>query len=92
VNLRKEHTRLQRRLDEVQDPEFLLNLKRQIKVQEKKQKDLKKARKELTVEQIRREKQIERAIDQQEPDNLKNINDSNSRLTYLTEKVTELKE
>ena len=63
INLKKEHARLSRRLEEVQDPEFLLSLKRQIKEQEKRQKELKRAKKDLTVDQVRREKQLERAID-----------------------------
>ncbi len=46
----------------------------------------------LTVDQIRREKRLDKIIEKNEPENMKLINDSSARLTYLNEKLVELKE
>ena len=91
-NLIKEHQRLKRRLEEVQSPDFLINLKKNIRNAEKEIKDYEKLLQQLHVDQIRREKRLDKIIEKNEPETLKQINDSTSRLAYLTEKINELRE
>ena len=45
----------------------------------------------MTVEQVRREKRLDKIIEKNEPENMKSINDSTARLSYLTEKVLDLR-
>jgi len=61
-NLIKEHSRVKRRLDEVQSPDFLLNLKMSIKSSEKEIAEYEKLLKQLHIEQVRREKRLDRII------------------------------
>jgi hypothetical protein len=41
-------------------------------------------------EQKKREKRMEKMINNEEPESMKSINDANSRLSYLTDKVGSL--
>ena len=91
-NLVREHQRLKRRLEEVQSPDFLLNLKKSVRDTEKEIKELERQLQQLHVEQIRREKRLDRIIEKNEPESMKQINDQTSRLAYLTEKIAELRE
>ena len=91
-NLVKEHARVKKRLEEVQAPDFLLNLKKNLKNVDQEIKDLQMMKKNLHVEQNRREKRLDRIIEQNEPEAMKQINDSTQRLSYLNEKLVELKE
>lgn len=61
-NLIKEHQRVKKRLEEVQSPEFLLNLKRNIRQAEKEVKDYEKMLLQLHHEQVKREKRMDRLI------------------------------
>jgi hypothetical protein len=58
----KEHQRVKKRLEEVQSPEFLLNLKRNIRQAEKDVKDYEKMLMQLHHEQVKREKRMDRLI------------------------------
>ena len=91
-NLIREHQKVKRRLEEVQNPDFLLNLKKNIRTTEKEIKDHEKLLQLLHVEQIRREKRLDKIIEKNEPETMKSINDSQSRLSYLTEKVSDLRD
>jgi septal ring factor EnvC (AmiA/AmiB activator) len=77
-------------LEEVQNPDFLINLKKEIREVDKDIKDHEKSLQVLHVEQARREKRLDRIIEKNEPETIKSINDSNARLAYMTEKITEL--
>lgn len=70
----------------------MLNLKKNLRNTEKEIKDNEKLIQQLHVEQIRREKRLDKIIEKNEPETMKSINDSQSRLTYLTEKVADLKD
>ena len=91
ANLVREHQRVKKRLQEVQSPEFLMNLKQNIRNAEKEMKEYEKMLQQLRVEQVRREKRLDKIIERNEPETMKQINDSTSRVAYLTEKVTELR-
>jgi len=91
-NLVREHQRLRRRLEEVQSPDFLLNMKKSIRAAEKDIKDYERQLQQLHVDQIRREKRLDKIIEKNEPESMKQINDQTSRLAYLTEKIAELKD
>ena len=58
ANLAREHTKLKRRLDEVRNPEFLMNLKRQLRECETEINKQKKLRKDLHNDQVRREHRL----------------------------------
>lgn len=47
---------------------------------------------QLNVEQIRREKRLDKIIEKNEPETMKQINDATARLNYLTEKVADMKD
>lgn len=47
---------------------------------------------QLHVEQIRREKRLDKIIERNEPETMKQINDQTSQLAYLNEKIAELRE
>ena len=61
-NMVKEHQRVKKRLEEVQSPDFLLNLKMSIKSSEKQMKDYEKLLQTLHVEQVRREKRMDKIL------------------------------
>jgi len=69
-----------------------LNLKKNIRNAEKDIKDYEKMLQQLHVEQIRREKRLDKIIEKNEPETHKQINDSTARLAYLNEKVADLKD
>jgi len=91
-NLVREHQRLRRRLEEVQSPDFLINLKKKLKETDQEIKEHERLKNSLHVEQIRREKRLDKIIEKNEPENMKTINDQTARLAYLSEKVSDLKE
>lgn len=53
---------MRKRLEEVQSPDFLLNLKMSIKTSEKEIKEYEKLLQQLHVEQMRREKRMDRIL------------------------------
>lgn len=106
-NMIKEHQRVKKRLEEVQSPDFLLNLKMNIKNAEKEIKEYEKLLQTLHVEQVRREKRMDRILGSKAGDGgglnggsgpgsnaqeSAQINDSTQRLAFLQEKIGELKE
>jgi len=91
-NLLKEHAKLRRRLEEVQNPEFLINLKRHLKETEAEIQRQQKITKQLHTDQVRREQRLDRIIEKNEPEAVKHINDRTSRLAYLNEKLAELQQ
>ena len=76
----------------MQDPQFLIDLKKNLRETEGEIKGQEKLLSQLHVEQVRREKRMDKIIEKNEPETLKSINDSTARLTYLTEKVGELRD
>lgn len=69
-----------------------MNLKKAIKQAEVDMKDHEASIKKMNVDQARREKRLDRIIENNEPESMKQINDSTARLQYFMEKIHELKE
>lgn len=69
-----------------------MNLKKNIRNAEKETKDYEKMLQQLHVEQVRREKRLDKIIEKNEPETMKQINDSTSRLAYLNEKIADLRD
>ena len=98
-NLIQEHLRVKKRLEEVQSPDFLLNLKMSIKGSEKEIQEYEKLLKQLHIEQVKREKRMDKIIGKG-LDNHSNaahhdsaqINDTTQRLAYLQEKIVDIKD
>jgi len=63
VNLMKEHNKLKRRLEMIQQPDFLLNLKRDLKTTQEEIKQQEKLKRQLKVDQLRREKKLDTLIE-----------------------------
>lgn len=91
MNLMNEHQRLQKRLDEVSNPNYLIDLRNSIKEAEDKIKELKRDKKNLEVEQFRREKKMDKIINHGEPENMKSINDAQKELEVVTDKLSRLR-
>ena len=101
-NLIKEHQRVKKRLEEVQSPEFLLNLKRNIRQAEKEVKDYEKMLMQMHHEQVKREKRMDRLIGKggevtmgpggMSQQDSAQINDTTQRLAFLQDKIDELKD
>ena len=91
MNLMNEHQRLQKRLEEVSNPNYMIDLRNSIKEAEDKIKELKKDKKALEVEQFRREKKMDKIINHGEPENMKSINDAQKELEVVTDKLNKLK-
>ena len=92
TNLVREHTKLKRRLEEVQNPEFLINLKRRLRETELEIQNQQKLTRQLHNDQVRREQRLDKIIEKNEPETMKQINDQTARLAYLNEKLSELQE
>ena len=71
VNLLREHGNLKRRLEEVQNPEFLISLKRQLKETEEEIQRQQKLSKQINVEQIQRDKRLDKISVKNEPETMK---------------------
>ena len=88
----KEHNKLKKRLELIQQPDFLINLKKDLKTTEEEIKQQEKLKRQLKVDQLRREKKLDQIIDQSEPDVLRQVQDTTQRLAFLTEKLAKLEE
>jgi translation initiation factor 2B subunit (eIF-2B alpha/beta/delta family) len=91
-NLMNEYQRLQKRLAEVSDPSYIITLKDQISQADDTIKSLKKEKKNLEVEQFRRERKMDKIITYGEPENVKSINDTAKELEVVSQKMRRLKE
>ncbi len=69
-----------------------MNLKKNIRNAEKEIKDYEKMLQQLHVEQVRREKRLDKIIEKNEPETMKQINDSTARLAYMNEKINDLRD
>lgn len=90
-NLMTEHQRLQKRFEEVSNPNYVMDLRNGIKDAETKIKELKKEKKQLEVEQFRREKKMDKIITYGEPENMKSVNDAQKELEVVTDKLNRLR-
>ena len=92
MNLMNEHQRLQKRLDQVSDPTYMINLRKEIQDAEHKiNVTLKKEKKQLEVEQFRREKKMDKIITYGEPENMKSINNAQKELEVVSERLSKLR-
>lgn len=87
LSLMKEHEKLKRRLKLIMQPDFLVNLKRDLRVTEEEIKQQEKLKRQLKVDQLKREKKLESILDHNEPDVMKQVYDTTQRLAFLTEKL-----
>ncbi len=71
MSLMKEHEKLKRRLKLIMQPDFLVNLKRDLRVTEEEIKQQEKLKRQLKVDQLKREKKLESILDHNEPDVMK---------------------
>jgi hypothetical protein len=76
INLMKEHAKLKKRLELVQQPDFLVNLKKDLRTTEEEIKQQEKLKRQLKVDQLKREKKLDNIIEQSEPDILKQVQDT----------------
>lgn len=74
----------------MQDPEFLINLKRQIRDTDEEIQRQTKLTRQLHQDQVRREQRLDKIIVKNEPESMKQINDQTTRLAYLNEKLSDL--
>lgn len=72
MSLMKEHEKLKKRLKLITQPDFLVNLKRDLRVTEEEIKQQEKLKRQLKVDQLKREKKLESIMDSNnEPDVMK---------------------
>lgn len=91
LSLIKEHDKLKKRLKLITQPDFLANLKRDLRVTEEEIKQQEKLKRQLKVDQLKREKKLEAITSEQnEPDVMKQVYDTTQRLQFLTEKLRTL--
>lgn len=87
----KEHDKLKRRLKLIQQPDFLVNLKRDLRVTEEEIKQQERLKRQLKGDQIKREKKLDHILDNNtEADVMKQVTDTTQRLSHLTEKLNKL--
>ena len=92
MNLMVEHQRLQARLDQVSNPSYMIDLRNSIREADNKIKKLKRDKKDLEVQQFRRERKMEKIIDPYgQPDNMRSVNDAQKELEVITEKLNRLR-
>lgn len=79
--------RVKKRLEEVQSPDFLINLKKNIRAAEKEIKDYEKLLLSLHNEQVKRERRMDKMLGKGAEQVFQNetatINDSTQRLAFL---------
>jgi myosin heavy subunit len=90
MNLMTEHQRLTKRLSEISDPSYMINLRNGIKEAEDKIKQLKREKKDLEVEQFRKERKMDKIITYNEPENMRGINDAQKELEVVSTKLNKL--
>jgi len=77
LSLMKEHDKLKKRLKLITQPDFLVNLKRDLRITEEEIKQQEKLKKQLKVDQLKREKKLEAITSEQnEPDVMKQVYDT----------------
>ena len=69
----KEHGKLRRRLEIIQQPNFLSNLKRDLRITEEEIQQQEKLKRQLKVDQLKREKKLDHILIDNEPDVLKQV-------------------
>ena len=70
----------------------MVNLKRDLKTTEEEIKQQEKLKRQLKVDQLKREKKLDNIMENNEPDVLKQVQDTTQRLAYLTEKLAKIEE
>ena len=66
----KEHNKLKRRLEVVSQPDYLVNLKRDLRTTEEEIKQQEKLKRQLKVDQLKRDKKLDHLVGKNEPDTL----------------------
>jgi hypothetical protein len=84
LSLMKEHEKLKRRLKKITQPDYLVNLKRDLRATEEEIKQQEKLKRQLRADQLKREKKLESIMDSSEPDVMKQVYDTTQRLEFLT--------
>ena len=93
ANLQKEKARLQRRLQQVSQPDYLLKLKGEVKVTEAEVKEQRLLKKQLQQEHLKTDKALGQVMEQQshaDSSSLTQIQDLTNRMTLLSEQISSL--
>jgi len=91
-NLENEHKKVSGRLEEISNPQYLVDLKERIIALDLKIKKAGKNKKNLEVEQLLREKKIDKVIDVGEPEYAQEIGHIKTESNILDKKIRELDE
>ena len=67
-------------------------MKRDLRITEDEIKQQEKLKRQLKVDQVKREKKLDHILQENEPDVMKQVQDTTQRLAYLTEKLQKLEE
>lgn len=87
-----EHQRLQKRLEQVANPTYMIDLRNQIKEADNTIHRLKREKKDLEVEQFRRERKMDKIIDPYgQPDQMRGVNDAQKELELISQKLNRLR-
>lgn len=74
----------------ISQPDFLVNLKRDLRTSEEEIKQQEKLKRQLRVDQLKREKKLDHIMHENEPDVMRQVQDTTHRLAHLTEKLHKL--
>lgn len=92
-NLTREQTKLRRRMEVISAPDFLANLKRDLRTTEEEIKQQEKLKRQLKLDQLRRERKLDNILIENEPEAMQQqVHDTMERLAYLKEKIEKLEE
>ncbi len=92
ANLEMEYERMARRIEQISDPQYLLDLKERIISMDHRIKKAEKNKKTLETEQVRREKIIDKVIEDGEPELLQDINHLKTEAAIFEKKLREIDE
>ena len=89
-NLLNEYNTVKKRIEQVGDYNYAVELKNKVQDNEKKIKDNEKLIKEMEQDQKRRDIQMNRLVKEEKTDKMRKVDYKHSKLTYLQEKIGDL--
>jgi len=89
-NLLQEKQRLLKRRQELSEPNYLLNLKRDLKTTEQEIKQQLKLKKQLAEEHLKRDRRLDHLIAADENEVLLRVQDVTQRLALITDQIAEI--
>ena len=80
-------------MEVISAPDFLANLKRDLRTTEEEIKQQEKLKRQLKLDQLRRERKLDNILIENEPEAMQQqVHDTMERLAYLKEKIEKLEE